>query len=382
MKEKCLLVFIICFTVSCTSNFQVRDYPVLNVSLADTRISISDIFESIELIPLETSRTSLIKDIEKIRFFEDKCYVFDKSQAVLFIFDYQGKYLDKIDKIGKGPGEYSYIYDFYLDTIHKKIEMLSPFGTILYYNFDGIFEKQVKLPNKPSNYNQMEHLDDQNIIFWSLVLDNEDGLYVISVPTGSKVCSFFGEDNQIINTYASHVFHNDSKGNIYFMRPFLNEVYQVSCNGLKVAYSWDFGKQTNNIKKYKFPKHKDPFELNENTERFYKSLMNGEIPNVFYHFMIQDQNDLYYYAYLRFESDRKKHLFYNRNTYEYCLFEKTSEGIAIDKPLLMTNEYLITEFNIVSKDAISPYLSNDDKIKLANLKEENNPCLIKYVFKK
>ena len=53
-----------------------KDYPVLQVSLDETQTSLSDLFEKIELIPLETNNESLIKRIVKIKHHQDYFYVF------------------------------------------------------------------------------------------------------------------------------------------------------------------------------------------------------------------------------------------------------------------------------------------------------------------
>ena len=42
-------------------------------------------------------------------------YIFDKVQAMIFLFDDNGSYITKIHNIGSGPGEYADISDFDID---------------------------------------------------------------------------------------------------------------------------------------------------------------------------------------------------------------------------------------------------------------------------
>ena len=71
--------------------------------------------DSIAFVPLETNDESLISSITKILYKKDRYYIFDKVQAMIFIFDANGSYITKVHNIGSGPGEYADISDFDLD---------------------------------------------------------------------------------------------------------------------------------------------------------------------------------------------------------------------------------------------------------------------------
>ena len=60
-----------------------------------------------------------------------------------------------------------------------------------------------------------------------------------------------------------------------------------------------------------------------------------------------------------------------------------TEGVSINIPVLITDEFLLAELSFEEKEAIAPYLfSEEDKRRLANFKEEDNPCLVKLTFKR
>ena len=122
--------FALLLWASCTDTSSPKGYPVLKASLKETNTSLFDLFEKVELIPLETTDSSLIKWTSKVRYHAGKYYVFDEAQSALFIFDDRGSYINKIHRIGQGPGEYEHIYDFCLDTICSRIDMLSPWGAV------------------------------------------------------------------------------------------------------------------------------------------------------------------------------------------------------------------------------------------------------------
>ena len=362
--------------LSCTNTpTPDKDYPILKVSLEETNTSLFDIFEKVEIIPLETIESSLIKDIRKVYYYDGKYYLYDGDMNALFFFNNTGSFIDKIHRIGIGPGEYQYIYDFHIDTVQHQIEMLSPFGAIFCYNFDGIFIKKIDLPNPPPSYWYIRHFDEHNYIFWSPLFPS---LNIISKEDGT-IKSILYEENDIINAYMGDVFHYDEHGYLYFMRPFLNEVFRVTIDGLEPAYAWDFGKETIDVSKYKFP---DTGNVDEDARIFYQMYNEGNISQITYNFVYQFQTDSYYYANMRFAFNKRKHLFYNKTTGKYSLFEKTSEGAQIARPLFVCNDFMISTIDYANKASFANILDGRNKEILDNFKDDDNPCLFKLVFKK
>jgi len=375
---KCFVVLLFC---SCNQqNSNNKDYPVLKVTLDETKTSLFDIFEKVELIPLETNQESLVKEVTKIKHHRDIFYLFDFRQGALFFFDNTGQYIDKIHRIGQGPGEYKYIYDSFIDTLQLQIGMLSPFGSVFYYDLDGNFINKVDLPRPPNGYRYVELLPENNCIFWSYTANTQwDAFNIVSMETGEKIGSFTYDESYHLDSWTRQVFHRDENGNLYFIRGFSHEVFMVTPDGLKIAYAWDFGNKTFDIKKYKLPFSTNP---SLDREKFRQSFMNGEISNS-YHFYLQDQTDLYYYAYLRFAFDKRKHLFHNKKNHKYHFFERTSEGVSIKQPVLITKEFMLATLDFDDKEVIAPYLfSEEDRRRLADFKEEDNPCLLKLTFKR
>lgn len=69
-----------------------------------------------EYIPLETTEQSLIGEISKIIYKNERFYILDKYQSrSVLIFDRNGKFVSSINKVGEGPGEYIEIMDMDID---------------------------------------------------------------------------------------------------------------------------------------------------------------------------------------------------------------------------------------------------------------------------
>lgn len=93
------------------------------------KIRFSDIFEQVEYIPLETTDSSLIGTVERLRIFDDQvCLLCDKS---LLIFNKQTGHAElQLSKFGGAPEEYQSLYDVYFInnfSINKECVLLSFF---------------------------------------------------------------------------------------------------------------------------------------------------------------------------------------------------------------------------------------------------------------
>ena len=70
----------------------------------------SEFFKEFKYIPLETTQSSLIKNIQKIIIQNDKIYIYDKARwdlsGKVVIFGIDGHHIATLDRRGRGPDEY------------------------------------------------------------------------------------------------------------------------------------------------------------------------------------------------------------------------------------------------------------------------------------
>lgn len=106
----------------------------------------SDIFESVRFVKLETHDNALIGQIDKIIVVENKFVILDAYSAkMVFVFDANGKFLNRIGSIGEGPEEYKrpddIVYDKYKDEL---LVWSSDDQSIFRFNLDGTFVGKIK----------------------------------------------------------------------------------------------------------------------------------------------------------------------------------------------------------------------------------------------
>lgn len=107
---------------------------------------LSDIATDLVYVPLQTTENSLIKSITKIVTCGNKIYIRNGYTDIL-CFDKEGKFLYKLNKPGRGPGEYNFIRDFDISSDNKILTVISD-GNLVVYNNTGtefIFDKSINL---------------------------------------------------------------------------------------------------------------------------------------------------------------------------------------------------------------------------------------------
>jgi len=372
MKRTIFLVLLVEVFLAC-KQLDKSDFPVLSVDLSRMDSpSVFDIFERVEIIPLETTDYSLIGgSASNIAFNNNHYYILDVRTNSLFCFNEQGKFIKKIGNYGVGPEDYNYVTSF---VIHDdEVELLSPLRYLFTYKLTGKFVGKVKLPNVAPNYQEIVLLNDSIRILISRTESNQDQLYVYSIRSNVIINSFFQENPGIFNFNNNWFYkHNDS---VYFYKPLKNKVYKINQHGYEVAYAWDFGKfnpETTKIEK--------DITIEGLTEMFKTSQIKGIFNSSF-------QNNQYYYT--RFNRIVNQDLFnplyinviYQKEGNKAYVFEKFKEDLFFF-PVFWCDEYVLATSQIYQKKAVEPsVLDEENRNKLNTIKDSDNPFIIKYYFK-
>lgn len=371
--KKILYLFLILSTYfSCSSPKEpASEKTTLNVHLDPRTISINDLFNRIEVIPIETSENCFMKRMSKMMELDGKYYILDNELAVLFEFDENGKYLFKIDKNGDGPGEYYLIYDFAIDTLQKRIKMLSPMGSIHYYDMQGNFIDRIRLPW--GGQQSMAALNNRNLAIWSLS-SFSDGKYICIFDEDSMQPhnSFWtdAEENFISNKKSFDVFYQYD-GNTYFYTEYANDVFLLTKEGTELVYTWNFYENNLNLSPYLET-------IKENPDKFNFLVDNQDVP---YRFCSQFQNDRYYYTQLyTYIINRRRNVFYSKDKNNAIVFDKTKENIVLSKPLVFNDDYMICSATYEDIKNYKEVLSQEEFSKIADRIEDDNPFLVKFYF--
>lgn len=104
---------------------------------------VTDLIRSYKIISLETKNDNLLGTISKMYFNKNRIYIFDNLTKGVYIFDKQGKFLNKIQAFGKGPREYLKLSDFCLNSFTGNLILVDPASRkLIQHDLDGNFQKE------------------------------------------------------------------------------------------------------------------------------------------------------------------------------------------------------------------------------------------------
>jgi hypothetical protein len=336
----------------------------------------TDLVEIVETVKLELTEKSIISGIYKVEFANNRFYVLDKQKAnALFVYDRKGKFIQRIGRDGKGPGEHLRIEDFNINYDNKNIEILDiDLKKIMCFDFNGKFIKDIPIP----------------IYGMSIINMGADsyGLYNVNIPQGDKRFNYYLINNKskIIQTafpYSKKIDHINKSiffnfyrigGQIALNMPFNDTIYNVSKGSFERKYIFNFGKYT--------------LPANHMTKVNYKNLgpYMRATPYVFSKLAFETQSYVFasirlrkdFYSALYSKKTKGYKLYNNRNLFDPLAYMEPIANMGEDKMICVGYPQKLTEqkvrFRFLNKNTdkkTSDYLTKT----FNSIGEEDNPVL-------
>ena len=289
----------------------------LSSSSSTTTISIDEPtkkvrYELVKRIPLKLEGDDVIGSIGKIIYMDDRFYVHDRRQNLIWQFDKNGNLKNKLATIGSGPGEYVAIQAFDV-TNEGLLYVLDSHGRkVNAYDVDN-FDFKFSIPTK------------------NLILDlgavNKDNLFaercIVKKGKHTKLGKFGKDDPELktimkydhdgedqLTKLAPSRFYRSGSDLIYYNR-FSDAIYALDGDSLK---------QVLTVKSSKLPNNEQIENLISEKLRRDES---SERHDNFYHRekdeVIWDITDIYFtpsWIYMTTQTHPLKHLYINRETNE------------------------------------------------------------------
>jgi len=363
MKISHLALFAILIT-SCTHSEEVK---TLELDFESHNEIVPEIYD-INFIRLEKGGNSIIGDIIKVDYFDNKYYAFDLLQSkTLFVFDSTGSFLGKT-KTGKGPGEIisPWGFNFRLDS---NLVMVWDQAARQILHFNPSLEFQYSFSDKKMVLKDFEKYGNGNILtysqsmdFSSTTNDNDYYYYYLRNDKGEVLNRYFPCQNENLTHYIliSPIWREQD--NTFLICPFDYTIYSFKNGNIQPYMYIDFGPhgisieqlKENNFSYDKFIEDGSPlamdFLINTDSYLAFSFLLNHEKQFVIYS---KERNEIYYSAVL-FKNGILPKCILNTlkndqfigvlDPVDYIDFIKNNKGIinAIQKPNEMDNQYIIT----------------------------------------
>jgi hypothetical protein len=347
----------------------------LNPFLKNQSFDFGSLVKTVKLIPLETTDESLLDEISKILVTDSNIYIKDDLKGGgIVIFDREGKFIKRISN-GQGPGELLRLYDIAFDAANNEL-VAYQHSFLLFFTPSGEYIRQERLPFGFYNFTVIPG----GYLFKALDRQGNEHLGALEKYT------LFVTDKS---------FKLKSVG-IYFL-PLgsvlggLNYIYQNN-NAIKITQEY-----TDTVYQY-------VSETNRLMARYVLSY-NKKIPERYLHGSFEEfenaarQNDCVFYI-GEYAETETHHVFNFQSWYlnlQIVVFRDKRSGnmqggtisnfiIGETPPITgcpesSSGNYFIKYYYPSINDTILSYssiISEEDKAKIKNLTEDDNPVLVFY----
>jgi len=214
----------------------VPEYHIKNHVFIDS-IKSEDLIDNFEYIALETTEDCLIGEVDDLQIADEKLYVV--SQRRVLVFDFDGKFVFKIDQIGRGPGEYQRIDNISIDNGELFLYDNTQYRVLCYDSNNGshLFTHTLDYSARHAIVRGGLAYADRGEIP-NRYISNDDRLLIDRIGERGAIRSFFPQSNTI---FQSNCYLDVYDNGIYWIDPLLNRVYKVDSVGVKSYLFFDFG---------------------------------------------------------------------------------------------------------------------------------------------
>lgn len=383
-----ILLFIIC---ACSVNNKKNDNDIerIPVDLKNIAIDASSFIDKIEIVPLETNDSSLIGNYKKMMYDKDKdIYVVYDRRQIVYTFSGEGSFIANSRKMkGKGPQEYYMVLDVKFNPFLNGIDFLNPYGVIYTYSIDFKLISKRKV-NSKIVLNSLMALDANNYIFtYPSVWTDQEVLFANLETQEMHDASYDGTISSR-NTMDKECFYRDGE-QYYFVPNGINYYfYRIDDKEMKLVpiMYLDFGEFE--IKEEDLPGRASGKRSDSDQDISEYSKQIGER-----YFFLRESN--YTIPIVKYFNDNFVYIFFtknNSNPGSFIFDRKKRKGYLLkdDKPFRMQYCFAISDNVLLaicepgqlSEFIISDLMSPKEIQKMEQLKEDDNPVIIKYYLKK
>jgi len=204
----------------------------------------SSFYSRVKYVPLETTDESQIGKIEHIEIFNDTLLIFDSESAkAIFVFDQGGKFIRKIGKTGRGPGEWVQPVSFSVDKKNRELMILDgSLQKVFRYSISGKFLSQISLSGNEIRSHCIECYNDKIFLDAKLVSQSKSypGYLLREIDTkGQTINKWFdtrynkgwnqGENPWYLN--GSGTLYSSPTG-IKYVDLFMDTIFSINSNGI------------------------------------------------------------------------------------------------------------------------------------------------------
>lgn len=228
------------------SDFESDGFTSVEIDISDISMNCDEFVADIRVLPLLHGADQLLQSVDKVLVSDTTMLVFDRRQGTVLVCDTLGQHLTILKNVGRGPQEYLSLADVVYDYDEAQIGLIKrEDNAILWHGLDGAFLGKVKLDRDVFLLNRAMYLDGLLYFFYSNPQTRSDQyqLNVMDRALKQVVMSAFKTRMGAVSTSNPHSLSH-YQGVPFLLLPGESAVYAVGDDSIRLAYKFDFGKQT------------------------------------------------------------------------------------------------------------------------------------------
>lgn len=234
--------------VGCTNKSEENAKYKISIdisSLSEEQVSIYDIFSKVELVSLDNNHpvgNIVYTGVSNMAWDGSRFYILDFVTSKINIYDFEGRTLAHVNKIGRGPGEFTMASQIYYNQMQDRIEILNPMGRIFrYYTGSLKFDSELNFMGRGlSAVHNFIGRDDRYILCSNSI---NDQLWYLDA-TRDKLGNYDYRTPEYLLHYITPQSPLFEIGGLpCFFRPFDGLIYTLDLDSNKVIpfIEWDLG---------------------------------------------------------------------------------------------------------------------------------------------
>lgn len=240
-----ICVFISCNNAVNKANMSTEKIEHITIDIdKNAQVPFDSLITNFEFIKLETNDQNMIGRISQVLFVDSSIIVIDSENAQsINVFDSNGKFKNKIGRIGNGPEEFAEISNVIIVPEKNLICVLDrPQKKILYFDLDGCF---IYYERQPFMLDYFEYIDTEHKAFNAIAMYD----YAYGSNRGNALL-VTDSTNKIINSACEDTYRPDFNFNIkrplrkygdqvFFSSNLTDSIYIVEKNRVTPKYYID-----------------------------------------------------------------------------------------------------------------------------------------------
>lgn len=230
--------------VSCTQDKETTS-TLLSLKEIKHPLHQNELIENVNYIQLETKDESLLNEITQLVCTKNELLIFDLYGQCVLAFDYNGRFLRKLHKVGQGPQEYLMATSFSVDEAKQEMYLVDIGNKVACYDLQS-FEHVKNVDIKAV---AVESLGNDDFITYNSLSTVENG-----VEHKSHILRY-NEQNKIDAAFLPIPFESGYtlspvsrfyrfKGELYVFPPFEATIYKIEQDSCVPHYTIDYGEHS------------------------------------------------------------------------------------------------------------------------------------------